>query len=38
MVDADFLVANRLPELRATASRIANALTRYPMLVSIIGS
>ncbi|WP_417408742.1 IclR family transcriptional regulator domain-containing protein [Hoeflea sp.] len=38
MVDADFLIANRLPELRATASRIANALTRYPMLVSIIGS
>ncbi|MBU2485106.1 MAG: helix-turn-helix domain-containing protein [Alphaproteobacteria bacterium] len=38
MVDAEFLVANRLPELRATASRIANALTRYPMLVSIIGS
>jgi IclR family pca regulon transcriptional regulator len=38
MVDADFLIANRLPELRATASRIANALTRYPMLVSIIGT
>jgi len=38
MVDAEFLIANRLPELRATASRIANALTRYPMLVSIIGS
>ena len=38
MVDAEFLVANRLPELRATASRIANALTRYTMLVSIIGS
>ncbi|MEM5470309.1 IclR family transcriptional regulator C-terminal domain-containing protein [Hoeflea sp. AS60] len=38
MVDAEFLTANRLPELRATASRIANALTRYPMLLSIIGS
>lgn len=38
MVDADFLVANRLPELRAAASRIAGSLTRYPMLVSIIGS
>lgn len=38
MVDAEFLTVNRLPELRATASRIANALTRYPMLISIIGS
>lgn len=38
MIDAEYLIANRLPELRATASRIANSLTRYPMLISIIGS
>lgn len=37
MVTPELLVAERLPELRATASRIAHSIARYPILESIIG-
>lgn len=37
MVDADYLVRERLPEMRAVASSIAQVLTRYPALASVIG-
>lgn len=37
MIDAQYLIENRLPELRTTASSIAHALTRYPILESVIG-
>lgn len=37
MVTPEILVAERLPELRATASRIAHTISRYPILESIIG-
>ncbi|WP_112322956.1 IclR family transcriptional regulator domain-containing protein [Oceanibium sediminis] len=37
MIDADYLVRERLPEMRITASSIAQALTRYPALASVIG-
>lgn len=38
MIDPEYLIENRLPELRTTASSISHALTRYPILESIIGS
>lgn len=37
MIDAEYLISERLPELRATASTVAQTLTRYPALVSVIG-
>lgn len=37
MVTPQHLIDQRLPELHATASGISRALTRYPMLESIIG-
>ena len=37
MVDADYLVAERLPEMRAVSSNISQTLSRYPALTSIIG-
>ncbi|MGJ8621305.1 MAG: IclR family transcriptional regulator domain-containing protein [Yoonia sp.] len=37
MVDADYLIDERLPELRAVASSIAQTLTRYPALATVIG-
>ncbi len=37
MIDADYLIRERLPELRVVASSISQALTRYPALTSIIG-
>jgi IclR family transcriptional regulator, pca regulon regulatory protein len=37
MIDAEYLIENRLPEMRTTASSIAHALTRYPILESVIG-
>lgn len=37
MIDADDLVRDRLPELRAVASSIAQSLTRYPGLATVIG-
>lgn len=37
MVTAEDLVKNRLQELRASAARIAQTLSRYPVLESIIG-
>lgn len=37
MVTPEQLVQNRLPELRACASRIAHAISRYPVMESIIG-
>jgi IclR family pca regulon transcriptional regulator len=36
IVNPQSLIAERLPELRATASHIAHTLTRNPMLVSLI--
>ncbi len=38
LVTPEQLVAERLPELRAAAARIAHAMTRYPALQSIIGT
>jgi len=38
MVTPKQLVADRLPELHASASRIAHSISRYPMLESIIGT
>ncbi|WP_417670360.1 IclR family transcriptional regulator domain-containing protein [Roseibium sp.] len=38
LVTPESLVAERLPELRAAASRIAHAISRYPILQSIIGT
>ena len=38
MVTPELLVAERLPELRATASRIAVSMARYPILESIIAT
>jgi IclR family pca regulon transcriptional regulator len=38
VVSADDLVANRLQELRVSAGRIAQTLSRYPVLESIIGT
>lgn len=38
MVTPQSLVAERLPTLQATASRMAHAMLRYPALLSIIGS
>ena len=37
MVTPENLVAERLPELRQAASQIAHAITRYPVLQSILG-
>lgn len=37
MVTPDSLVRERLPELRATAARIAEGIARYPTLRSIMG-
>jgi IclR family transcriptional regulator, pca regulon regulatory protein len=37
LLTADELVAKRLPELRISASRLAETIARYPMLVSMIG-
>lgn len=37
MIDADYLIRERLPEMRAVASNISQTLTRYPALVSVIG-
>lgn len=38
MVTADSLVANRLQDLRSTAARISQILTRYPAVAHIIGA
>jgi IclR family pca regulon transcriptional regulator len=38
LLTADDLVGNRLPELRMSAARLANTLSRYPVLESIIGT
>ncbi|WP_417683890.1 IclR family transcriptional regulator domain-containing protein [Roseibium sp.] len=38
LVTPESLVAERLPELRAAASRISHAISRYPILQSIIGT
>ncbi len=38
MVTPESLVAERLPTLQATASRMAHAMSRYPVLLSIIGA
>ena len=38
MLTAEELVANRLQELRLSAGRIAQTLSRYPVLESIIGT
>ncbi len=38
MVTPESLVAERLPTLQASASHIAHAMSRYPVLLSIIGS
>lgn len=37
MIDADYLISERLPQMRAVASSIAQTLTRYPALASVIG-
>ena len=37
MVTPETLIAERLPELRTAASRIAHAISHYPILESIIG-
>jgi IclR family pca regulon transcriptional regulator len=37
MIDANYLINERLPQMRAVASSIAQALTRYPALASVIG-
>ncbi|WP_439154308.1 IclR family transcriptional regulator domain-containing protein [Yoonia sp.] len=37
MIDPEYLITERLPEMRATASSITQALTRYPALASVIG-
>lgn len=37
MVDPEFLIRERLPDLRIAASSISQALIRYPALASIIG-
>lgn len=37
MIDADHLIRERLPDMRAAAFGIAQTLTRYPALASIIG-
>lgn len=37
MVDADYLITERLPEMRAVSSNISQTLSRYPALTSIIG-
>lgn len=37
MIDADYLVTERLPEMRAVASSIAQSLTRYPALALSLG-
>lgn len=38
MVTPDSLVADRLPELRTTASLIAHSFSQYPVIKAIIGS
>lgn len=38
MVTPDLLVAERLPTLRATASRIGHMIQRYPILQSVMGA
>lgn len=38
LVRPDDLVAQRLPELRATASHIARQMARYPVLASVLGA
>lgn len=38
LLTADDLVANRLQELRTAAARLAQTLSRYPVLESIIGT
>lgn len=38
MVTPESLVAERLPTLQAIASRMAHAMSRYPVLLSIIGA
>ncbi|MFT6089082.1 IclR family transcriptional regulator C-terminal domain-containing protein [Sulfitobacter sp.] len=37
IIDADYLISERLPQMRAVASCIAQTLTRYPALASVIG-
>ena len=37
MIDADYLVTERLPEMRVVASSIAQSLTRYPALALSLG-
>ena len=37
MIDTDYLIRERLPELRIVASSISQTLTRYPALASIMG-
>ncbi|WP_083100997.1 IclR family transcriptional regulator domain-containing protein [Pseudophaeobacter leonis] len=37
MIDADYLINERLSQLRTVASSIAQTLTRYPALASVIG-
>ncbi len=37
MIDADYLIRERLPEMRVVASSIAQSLTRYPALATVIG-
>ena len=37
LVTPEMLIKDRLPELQATASRIAQAVSKYPILESIIG-
>jgi IclR family pca regulon transcriptional regulator len=38
MVTPDLLVQQRLPDLQATAARIAVAMARYPILESILAT
>jgi IclR family pca regulon transcriptional regulator len=38
MVTPESLIKERLPDLRAVASRIAHSISRYPVLQSIIGA
>lgn len=37
MIDANYLIRERLPELRTVASSISQTLSRYPALASVIG-
>lgn len=37
MIDADYLIRERLPEMRVVASNMSQTLTRYPALTSMMG-